>query len=87
MKILVTRKYFEQRTTSIHHLRVQVDQTGGHPIALVNCSQVDKILKVDHIDVGCTCVHKYGRTNQEQDVTLQCASSMILNQHIITFDI
>lgn len=38
---------------------------------LGNHRQLDKILKVDHIDVGCTFVHKNERANQEQLRTIK----------------
>lgn len=97
MKILVTINYRKQRATPRHlfclskttvtQLRVQVDQTGGPSDILVNRSQFDEVLKVDRINVCCTFVHKHRRVNQEQHVTSQCASLMVVNLQIITFDI
>lgn len=75
MKILVTTKYRKQRVAPCHlrclskttliQLLVQVDQIDDPPVVLVNRRQVDKVLKVDHIDVGFTFSSQNGRVNQE----------------------
>lgn len=83
MKILVTINYHKQRAapcqllclpkTNLAQLRVEVDQTGGSPVVLVNPSQVCEVLEVYHIGICFPFVHKHGRVKQEQEVTPQCA--------------
>lgn len=93
MKILILVNYHKQHVSPCHLLclpkttlaqfRVHIEQIGDHPIVLVNCRQVNEVLKVDNIDVSYTFVHKNGRANQEQEVILQCTSLMVVNLHII----
>lgn len=74
----------EQQTCG--QLQVHAYQIGA-PIVLVNHSHVDEILKVEYIKIGCTFVLKNEHANQEQKVTPQCTSSMVLNLHVITFGV
>lgn len=73
--------------TTLTYLRVPVDQTDAPPVVLMNHRQVDEVFKVDHIDVGCTFVHKNGCANQEQEATPQCISLTVVNLYIIIIDI
>lgn len=64
MKIVVMVNYRKQSATPCHmlclpkttltQLQVQVDQTGGPQVVLMKHLQVDEVLKVNPIDVGCT---------------------------------
>ena len=55
--------------TTLTQLRVHVHQTCSPLVVPVNHIQVDEVLKVEHIDIACTFVHKHEHVNQEQEVT------------------
>lgn len=67
---------------NLAQLRIEVDQT-----CAPSCTRESQSSEVYHINICFTFVHKHRCANQEHEVTSYCAISVVLNLHIIVYNI